>query len=125
MFLSEFNLLVLIQVIVSFTILNVWLFRAEKPSKFRGSTAKNLREEFTQYGLNEKIYKTIKFVKPALAIILLSGTFIPYCTLIGASGLAFLMLGSIYMHFKVRDQFYKYLPAIILFIMCVAILILH
>jgi len=118
------NIDIFLQIIVSFVILNVWLFRSEKPSKFRGSTAKNLREEFVKYGLSDNCYKCIKFVKPAFALILLFGTIFPYCTQIGAIGLSILLFGSIWMHYRVRDKFIKYIPALFLFSICILIIFL-
>jgi hypothetical protein len=38
-------------VIISLGILNVWLLRFNKPTPYRGGTAKNLKEEFAAYGL--------------------------------------------------------------------------
>ena len=121
MIFGVFDILLFTQIIVSFTILNVWVFRSDKPSRFRGSNAKNLREEFLKYGLSDNFYRLIKFVKPGLAIILLAGTFVPYCTQIGAIGLGVLMLGSVWMHFRVRDKFLKFVPALVLLSLCIII----
>ena len=37
--------------IVSSTVLNVWLFRFNKPTIYRGGQAKTMIEEFAAYGL--------------------------------------------------------------------------
>lgn len=115
------DIVVILQFCVAFAILNVWLFRSEKPSRFRGANAKTLREEFVKYGLSDNFYLVIKYIKPLLAITLLAGTFVPYCTQIGAIGLGILMLGSVWMHFRVRDKFVKYIPALVLLSMCIII----
>lgn len=121
MTLGAFDLVLILQFCVSFAILNVWLFRSDKPSRFRGSNAKTLREEFVKYGLSDNFYLVIKYIKPLLAITLLTGTFVPYCTQIGAIGLGILMLGSVWMHFRVRDKFVKFVPALVLLSMCIVI----
>ena len=115
------EIVVILQFCVAFAILNVWLFRSEKPSRFRGANAKTLREEFVKYGLSDNFYLIIKYTKPLLAITLLAGTFVPYCTQIGAIGLGVLMLGSVWMHFRVRDKFLKFVPALVLLSMCIII----
>ena len=40
-------------VFVGLTVINVWLFRSEKNTLFRGGNAGNLLEEFEVYGLED------------------------------------------------------------------------
>ena len=50
--------------------------------------------------------------------------FVPYITKPASLALAFFMLGALYMHFRVRDELTKYLPALSMFCGCVAIFLL-
>jgi hypothetical protein len=43
-------LLIVLQLIVVLSILNVWLLRPVQATPFRGGQAKTLREEFAAYG---------------------------------------------------------------------------
>ena len=113
-----------LQVIVALTILNVWFFRASKQTKFRGASARNLQEEFEKYGLSKQVYALTSVIKPLLAVSLLIAIFVPYITKPASLALAFFMLGALYMHFRVRDELTKYLPALGMFCGCVAIYLL-
>jgi len=115
---------VCLQIIVALTILNVWIFRATKETPFRGASARNLREEFQEYGLNKQIFFITSILKPLLALMLLIAIFVPHLTKPSALALAFFMLGALYMHFRVRDELTKYLPAFSMFAGCIAIFLL-
>jgi uncharacterized membrane protein YphA (DoxX/SURF4 family) len=113
-----------LQMIVALTVLNVWFFRASKQTRFRGASARNLQEEFEKYGLSKQMYAITSIIKPLLAVSLLIAIFVPYLTKPAALSLAFFMLGALYMHFRVRDDFARYLPALGMFCGCVAIFLL-
>ena len=66
----------------------------------------------------------MKLIKPMLAVSLLIAIFFPFLTKPSALALAFFMLGALLMHFKVRDDFKKFLPALSIFAGCVAIVVL-
>jgi uncharacterized membrane protein YphA (DoxX/SURF4 family) len=61
--------------IVSGTILNVWLLRSGQQTPYRGSDASTLMEEFLAYGLSENIFYIVGFIKILAAILLLLGLF--------------------------------------------------
>ena len=111
----------LLQVIVAFSLLSVWLVQANKPSKWRGVKAKTLKEEFQVYGLPEFMFYLVGFFKVSLAVIMLVSIFYPEFKEIAAYGLAFLLLGSVIMHIKVKDEMSKSFPAILFLSMCLAI----
>ena len=113
-----------LQVIVALTILNVWFIRASKQTKFRGADARNLSEEFQEFGLSKRTFVVTSILKPMLAVSLLIAIFFPFLTKPSALALAFFMLGALYMHFRVRDEFTKYLPALSMFCGCIAIFVL-
>ena len=55
LFLIDMNeVAILLQVFVALVVFNVWTFGAEKPTKYRGGSAKTLREEFMEFGLSKK-----------------------------------------------------------------------
>ena len=113
-----------IQIIVALSILNVWFVRASRQTPFRGASARNLQEEFEKYGLSKQMFLVTSVIKPLLAVSLLIAIFVPYITKPASLALAFFMLGALYMHFRVRDELTKYLPALGMFCGCVAIYLL-
>lgn len=113
-----------LQIIVALTILNVWFFRASKQTKFRGASARSLSEEFEKYGLSKRAFMITSVIKPMLAVSLLIAIFFPFLTKPASLALAFFMLGALYMHFRVRDDLTRYLPAFGMFCGCVAIFVL-
>jgi uncharacterized membrane protein YphA (DoxX/SURF4 family) len=113
-----------LQIIVALTILNVWFFRASKQTKFRGAAARSLSEEFEKYGLSKRAFMVTSIIKPMLAFSLLASIFFPFLTKPSSLALAFFMLGALYMHFRVRDDLTRYLPAFGMFCGCVVIYLL-
>ena len=106
-----------LKIIVSLSILNVWLIQPKKPTKWRGGKAKNIFEEFEVYGLPKVLCYFIGFLKVSLAIILLASIQFTTLSLIGSLGLSVLLLGSIGMHFKIKDSLYKSFPAFLFTLM--------
>ena len=103
--------------IVSGTILNVWLLRSGQQTPYRGSDASTLMEEFLAYGLSENIFYIVGFIKILAAIFLLFGLFYKKTIIPSATLIAFIMVVAIYMHFKVDDSFIKHFPALVMFIL--------
>lgn len=60
----------ILSVIVGLTVINVWLFRSNRSTSYRGGDASNLLEEFQVYGLDD-YFLIIGIVKVSLAIMLL------------------------------------------------------
>ncbi len=96
-------------------ILNVWFNRFNKDTGYRGGDAKNMREEFEEYGLSETTMYAVGAAKVSLASLMLAGLFVPKITRPASTGLAALMLGAIGMHVKVHDPLKRSLPAISVF----------
>ena len=111
----------LLSVIVSFTIINVWLFRYTKSTIYRGGNAPNLYEEFEVYGLSD-YFSIIGVIKVALAVLLFSGVFYKKLTLFSASGIAIMMLAATYFHFSVGDELIKALPSSVMLLSCLIII---
>ena len=62
-------------------------------------------------------FDVIGFLKVSLALLLLASIQFQVLALVGSLGLAILLLGSILMHFKIKDPLYKSFPAFLFFVM--------
>lgn len=115
--------LTLFQIIIAFTILNVWLLRRNKATLFRGGSAQSMAEEFSHYGLPDWALPAVGTAKVFLAVTILAGLWFPSLTGIGAAGLGAFMLVAVLMHLKVRDSFVKTAPSLALLILCVYVFV--
>ncbi len=117
-----------LQVLIALGLVNVWLVRAGRATKYRGAGAKNMKEEFTAYGLPVWFMYVIGFFKIVIALVMLLTLFIPPLMYpIGFPALillSVLMLGAISMHIKVKDPLVKALPAVSMLVMALTILYL-
>lgn len=107
--------------IVSSTIINVWLFRYNKPSIYRGGDAINMLEEFYVYGLNETFLYIVGTIKVFSAIILFIGIFYDKLIFFSASLISGFMTAAIFMHIKAGDELIKSLPASIILLLSLII----
>jgi uncharacterized membrane protein YphA (DoxX/SURF4 family) len=112
------------KLVISLGLLNVWLLRASKPTEWRGSGAKNMREEFAAYGLPAWFMGVVGFLKVTLAILLLASIWLPIIARPAAIGIAVLMIGAVSMHLKVGDPMRKSLPALSLLALCCLVILL-
>ena len=103
----------LLSVIVGLTVMNVWIFRSDKSTLFRGGDANNLIEEFEFYGLGE-YFLIIGIIKVGLAVLLILSLYFTKVRFFAASGIAVMMLVAIFMHINVGDELIKSVPASIL-----------
>jgi len=119
-------LLISLQLFVSLNILRIWLVTNNRKSIHRGGDgrAKTLREEFEVYGLSLRFMYVVGTLKVSAALGLLVGFWIPILIPISALGLALLMVGAIAMHVKVKDKVLTYLPALLMFSLSTAILLI-
>ncbi len=104
-------LIILSQLIIALGIYNVWLFRLNKETAWRGGDAKTMEEEFHTYGLSTTCMKIVGVVKVLMATFLIVGIWYPPFTTIGATIMAALMLAAVMMHMKVKDPVRKSIPA--------------
>jgi uncharacterized membrane protein YphA (DoxX/SURF4 family) len=105
----------LAQTAASLWILNVWTFRFNKDTGYRGGDAKNMKEEFEVYGLPEPVMYAVGATKVGLATAMLVGNAVPRITRPASIGLATLMVGAMGMHIKAGDPVKRYLPALSVF----------
>ena len=68
------------QLIVGFVVINVWTFRFNRSTDWRGGTAANMVDEFKVYGLSETICSLVRVIKITLAAGLLIGVVYPAIT---------------------------------------------
>jgi preprotein translocase subunit SecG len=116
-----YYVLLLLKIIVSISLLNVWLVQKDKPTKWRGGNAKNIMEEFKVYGLPESMCYIVGFLKVGLALLLIASIWVNVLEDYAASGLILLLSGSIVMHFKISDPLYKSFPAALFLVFCAVI----
>jgi hypothetical protein len=113
-----------LQVIVALGLLNVWLARAGKPTRFRGGNAKSMREEFAAYGLPVAMMYFVGSLKVIIAVSMLAGIWQPFLVVPAASLLILLMIGASAMHLKVKDPFEKAVPSLLMLGIAIAIAVL-
>jgi uncharacterized membrane protein YkgB len=111
-----------VKIILFISIVNVWLFRFNKATPWRGGEAKSMKDEFKAYGLPETLMYVIGGLKLLAALAILVSIWVPHLAFYGATLMAVLMLGAIAMHIKVSDPLKKSLPAFIFLILSLFII---
>ena len=101
----------ILMAVVSFTILNVWLFRFNRNTIYRGGDASDMISEFAAYGLSTSVLYMVGAIKVLAAVLLLVG--IGYSKLVKPASytISLMMLAAIYFHFSIEDEWLKSLPA--------------
>lgn len=108
------NILVLSQIIISISILIVWVFRYD-----------NIVIEFEQYGLSSLIRNMVGATKISLATILVIGIWHHEYLFATSIIMAFLMLCAQFFHFRVKNNWIKFLPSLSLLILSLFIAYSH
>lgn len=114
-------LIITLQLIVGLSILNVWLVQYNKDTRWRGGNATTIFEEFEAYGLPTWSVYVVGTIKVVLALMLIAGIWVPLLQVPAAMGLAFMLAGSVAMHFKISDPLIKSFPAALFLTMCIII----
>ena len=105
----------IIRCFVALTLLSVWTWRFNRPTRFRGQRSKNMVEEFKAYGLSRKTMYTVGFLKIILSFCFLFGHWVPFLIRPAAIILAFLMLMAVVYHLRVeKDSLLKAAPAYVI-----------
>ena len=104
--------IMILQLIISIGLINVWLLRFNKATEYRGGNAKNMNEEFMAYGLPEWSIYLVGFLKVAIAIMLIVSIWIEELLFYNLIVLAALMIAAVFMHLKVKDPIKKSYPAL-------------
>ena len=118
------ELILILQLIISIGLINVWFFRFNKATEYRGGDAKNMREEFQAYGLPIWLMYVVGFLKIAIAIMLIVSIWIKELLEYNLWLLSVLMFGAVLMHLKVKDPIKKSYPALSILFMIALILYL-
>ena len=116
--------IMILQLIISIGLINVWLLRFNKDTEYRGGNAKNMNEEFMAYGLPEWSMYLVGFLKVAIAIMLIVSIWIEELLFYNLIVLAALMIAAVFMHFKVKDPIKKSYPALSILFMIALIMYL-
>jgi hypothetical protein len=117
------SFVILCQIVIALGIFNVWIVRYGKETKWRGGEAKNMKEEFAAYGLPGGFMVFIGAAKILLASCLIIGIWAPVLVKPAAIAMAFLMIGAVSMHVKVKDTLQKSLPAFTMLVLSLIVAI--
>lgn len=117
------TLLAVLQIAVALGLLNVWLLRASQRTAYRGGNAGSMGEEFAAYGLPGWFMYVIGSLKVAAAVLLIVGLWVPVVVVPTALLVCALMLGALAMHLKVGDPVQKWLPALLVLALSLAIVL--
>lgn len=113
---------ILAKVIIFISIINVWFFRFNKKTMYRGGDASSMKEEFAAYGLSESTMYFIGALKVLSALGLIVSIWAPMLTLPSAGLMAILMVGAILMHVKIKDSLKQSMPAVIFLLLSLFII---
>ncbi len=114
--------IMILQLIISIGLINVWLLRFNKATEYRGGNAKNMNEEFIAYGLPEWSMYLVGFLKVAIAIMLIISIWIEELLFYNLIVLTALMIAAVFMHLKVKDPIKKSYPALSILFMIALIM---
>ena len=108
----------IVQVVLSFGLINVWIIRFHKPTEYRGGNARTMKEEFAVYGLPQQALYIVGGLKLIAAALFIIGIWLPLVIAPTAAVVGILMIGAIFMHLKVRDPMIRFVPAASVFLLC-------
>ncbi len=108
------NLSVTAQIVIAASVFFVWIFRFE-----------NIEKEFLEYRLSILFRSFIGAAKIALSTLLIVGIWHPSLVLAPAIGMAVLMAGAQWSHFKVRHAFKKFVPSLVLLLLSLLVAGIH
>ena len=109
----------ILQGLVAFALLWIWVFRFGRSSFFRAGQSRNMKDEFAVYKLPEWSVWAVGGCKVLLSLCLLAGLLYEELVKPTALALSFFMLAAVWMHLKIRrDSLLKAAPAYLLFMAC-------
>jgi phosphoglycerol transferase MdoB-like AlkP superfamily enzyme len=116
-------IIIIAKVIIFISIINVWFFRFNKKTNYRGGNATSMKEEFAIYGLSKPTVYLIGALKVISALALIISIWKPTIEVPAALIMAILMFGAILMHVKIKDSLIKSLPAAMFLLLSLFIVI--
>lgn len=111
----------ILQIIVSLSLLNVWLLRFNRSTAFRGGEARSMPEEFAAYGLPGWFTYVVGALKVGGAMCLIAGLWFHFLVFPAAFVICVLMVGALSMHLKIRDPLKKFVPALLMLTLSILI----
>lgn len=124
-FISDQQLVSLFQVVIGLSVMKVWTINFNKSTPWRGGGARNMKEEFTAYGLPMWMVYFVGILKVIFSIGLIAGLWIPELISFSASGIAIFMFFAILMHVKIKDPIKKSIPALTFMVLSLLIIFLE
>ena len=124
-FISDQQLVSLFQVVIGLSVMRVWTINFNKSTPWRGGGARNMKEEFTAYGLPMWMVYFVGTLKVIFSIGLIAGLWIPELISFSASGIAIFMFFAILMHVKIKDPIKKSIPALTFMVLSLLIIFLE
>lgn len=124
-FISDQQLVSLFQVVIGLSVMRVWTINFNKSTPWRGGGARNMKEEFTAYGLPMWMVYFVGILKVIFSIGLIVGLWIPELISFSASGIAIFMFFAILMHVKIKDPIKKSIPALTFMVLSLLIIFLE
>ena len=116
------TLIMILQLIIAIGLINVWLFRFNKATEYRGANAKNMEEEFAAYGLPIWLMYVVGASKVSIALMLIISFWVEELLIYNLIALAVLMIAAVFMHVKVKDPIKKSYPALSILFMIALIM---
>ena len=117
------SVLIAIKVLIFFSIIKVWLFNFNKPTRWRGKDARSMSDEFEVYGLSRNMMLLVGGAKILFSALLLASIWYEPLAVPSAAGIAILMFGAIIMHIKVKDPLIKSFPAFTFLLLSLVIIL--
>ena len=111
-----------LQLLIAIGLINVWLFRFNKATDYRGGNATNMKEEFIAYGLPVWLMYFVGTLKVSIALMLIISFWVEQLLLYNLIALAVLMIAAVLMHVKVKDPIKKSYPALSILFMIALIM---
>ncbi len=111
------SLAIICQLVIALGIVNVWVLRPTKPTRWRPEGARSMAEEFRRYGFPDWLRKLIGAAKLVLAALLVLGIWYPTVATGAGIAMAVLMAGAVGAHLRVRDPLVKSLPSFTLLLL--------
>ncbi len=102
------------QIVIAFSIVLVWVVRFP-----------NVVKEFHEYGLPDWIRTVVGATKIALATLLVAGIWYPALVTVPALLMALLMVCAQGAHVKAKHPWIKYLPSLVLLVLCLFVVAVH
>ncbi|MBT8312376.1 MAG: DoxX family protein [Flavobacteriaceae bacterium] len=112
------------KLIIFISIINVWFFRFNNPTPYRGGGAKSMKEEFEVYGFSTSVVYLIGALKVLTATALVASYWYPDLSTPAAAAMGILMLGAIFMHLRANDPNIRSFPALLFFLLSVGIIVI-